>query len=383
MRITYFAQDLFDPAVTRRVRMLRAGGGTVKLLGFRRRGAAISYIDNVETIDLGQTVEGRLANRAVLVVCRSVGARRWRDLIHGTDVVLARNLDMCTIADAARAWASSPVPMVYECLDIHPALLGDSLLSRLLRRWERQILRRSTALLVSSPAFVTNHFKRLGADPLPTIILAENKRVMINAESQRPARSSVGGPPWRIGWFGYIRCTESFQILLSLAHRWPKLIDIELRGRPTRELQNLIEKHLPLPNLRFGGPYRQVDLASIYDAVHMTWAIDYYERGLNSDWLLPNRLYEGSFSNRPVIALAGTATAAWLESCGSGIIIKGDPETELDTLLGTLTAVRYSELQRAVAAIPTVDLVYTAEDCRRFTAQIAGATSMSLSGLSA
>ena len=81
MRITYFAQDLFDPAVTRRVRMLRAGGGTVKLLGFRRRGAAISYIDNVETIDLGQTVEGRLANRAVLVVCRSVGARRWPDLI--------------------------------------------------------------------------------------------------------------------------------------------------------------------------------------------------------------------------------------------------------------------------------------------------------------
>ena len=76
MRITYFAQDLFDPAVTRRVRMLRAGRDG-EAPGFRRRGAAISYIDNVETIDLGQTVEGRLANRAVLVVCRSVGARRW------------------------------------------------------------------------------------------------------------------------------------------------------------------------------------------------------------------------------------------------------------------------------------------------------------------
>ena len=85
----------------------------------------------------------------------------------------------------------------------------------------------------------------------------------------------------------------------------------------------------------------------------------------------------------PSSRLPARQPPAWLESCGSGIIIKGDPETELDTLLGTLTAVRYSELQRAVAAIPTVDLVYTAEDHRRFTAQIAGATSMSLSGLSA
>jgi succinoglycan biosynthesis protein ExoL len=378
MRITYFIQDLSDPAVTQRVRMLRAGGSTVELLGFRRSSAAIPHIDDVETIDLGQTFEGRLASRAFLVARRSIGARRWRDLIHGADVVLARNLDMCTIADAARGWAGSRVPMVYECLDIHRSLLGDSLPSRLLRRWERQILRRSTALVVSSPAFVTNNFKRLGGDHLPTIILAENKRVVTNTMAQRSPPSSISAPPWRIGWFGNIRCADSFQILLNLAHRRPKLIDIELRGRPTRKLQNLIDKHLPLPNMRFGGPYQQTDLAAIYDGVHMTWAIDYFERGLNSDWLLPNRLYEGSFSNRPVIALAGTATAAWLASRGSGIIIQGDPNIELDTLVATLTAARYDELQQAVAAIPTVDLVYTAEDCRRFAAQIAGATSTSL-----
>ena len=48
MRITYFAQDLSDPAVTRRVRMLRAAGGQVKLLGFRRSRRSLPHIDNVE-----------------------------------------------------------------------------------------------------------------------------------------------------------------------------------------------------------------------------------------------------------------------------------------------------------------------------------------------
>ena len=55
MRITYFVHDLSDPAVTQRVRMLRAAGGQVKLLGFRRPSAPVPHIDDVESVDLGQT----------------------------------------------------------------------------------------------------------------------------------------------------------------------------------------------------------------------------------------------------------------------------------------------------------------------------------------
>ena len=36
MRIAYFVHDLSDPAVGRRVRMLRTGGAEVTVLGFRR-----------------------------------------------------------------------------------------------------------------------------------------------------------------------------------------------------------------------------------------------------------------------------------------------------------------------------------------------------------
>ena len=81
--------------------------------------------------------------------------------------------------------------------------------------------------------------------------------------------------------------------------------------------------------MRFGGPYAQTDLASVYGTCDFTWAIDYSQRGQNSDWLLPNRRYEGTYYNSPAIAVAGTETASWLKSRKAGILL-GDPKAELD-----------------------------------------------------
>jgi succinoglycan biosynthesis protein ExoL len=371
MRITYFAADLSDPALAQRVRMLRAGGADIKLLGFRRSAAPIDSVEGVAAIDLGRTFPRRFRDRTLKVLGRSLGAWRWRDAVRDADVLLARNLEMWTVADAARVWAASRVPIVYECLDVHDLLLQAGLKSKLLRHWERRAVKRSAALMVSSPGFLTNHFERLGVD-LPAVILAENKRVLPQSDPDRTRFTAVEAElPWRIGWFGILRCVKSFQILLALARRRPQLVDIQLRGRPTDELQNLISEHLPLPNMRFGGSYDQAELASIYRSCHLTWAIDYSQHGFNSDWLLPNRIYEGGYYNSPAIALAGTETANWLQARRAGVLLQ-DPEVELDAFMGGLTIARYLDLQRSSAAIPTRDLVHTIEECRRLTAKIAG-----------
>ena len=56
-------------------------------------------------------------------------------------------------------------------------------------------------------------------------------------------------------------------------------MDIDLRGRPIREVSGLINRHLPLANMRFDGPYAQADLASIYGNCDFAWAVEY--RGEN------------------------------------------------------------------------------------------------------
>ena len=370
MKITYFAHDLSDAAVARRVRMLQAGGAEVALLGFRRMADPVGTVEGVEALDLGQTFEGRLATRAGLVLRRSLQAARWAPLIEGADVLLARNMEMCAIAAATRARAGSRARLVYECLDIHGAVSGSGAASRLLRALERLILKHSAALVVSSPGFLTHHFDRLGV-ALPPVILAENKRVLLDQAVVRPPHDITAGPPWRIGWFGLLRCVKSFQMLLDLASRFPGLVDIDLRGLPTAEVQALIDANLPVPGMRFHGRYQQADLAALYADRHLTWAVDYTERGRNSDWLLPNRIYEGGFYGLPAIALAGTQTGQWLQDRGTGVVL-AEPETELQPVLAGLDPARYAALTAQAAAVPDSDLVWTRGDCVRLAAEIAG-----------
>ena len=371
MRVTYFASDLTDPTFVKRMAALRIGGADVRLLGFRRSAASVREVEGFSAIDLGRTFNGRLGLRCLQIARQSV--RDWRDVLAGSDVLLAKNLEMATMADVARARAALDIPLAYECLDIHPAVVGEGATGRVLRSWERRILRRSAMLVVSSPGFVSNYFGHLGIH-LPELILAENKLVLSQGqtESERPQYDAAGrGPPWRIGWCGVLRCAESFKILMNLAQRLPELVDIELRGRPVEELATLIGRHLPIANMRFAGAYTLSDLASVYAGCDLTWGVELLHRDHNSRWHLPNRIYEGGYYNSPVIAHAGTEIAAWLNARGTGVLL-GDPYTDLEPFIAGLTTSAYDTLRRSAANVPTNDLVWSAEDCRRLTHRLTG-----------
>jgi succinoglycan biosynthesis protein ExoL len=371
MRITYFANDLSDAAVGRRIEMLQLGGATLAVMGFRRTDKPINRVAGVDAFDLGQTYDARFCDRALKVAKRSLDARHWKDLVKGSDILLARNLEMVTIADCAKVWSASGANLVYECLDIHQSLLKPGARSRFLRAWEKRLLRRSSALIVSSPAFVDQYFGQLGVR-LPKVIVAENKRLPAPGGLERPQPDlSTRGPPWRVGWFGILRCTRSFEVLRDLAIRHPDLLDVELRGRPTADVQTLIDQYLPLSNMRFGGPYSQSDIGLLYGDRDLTWAIDMWQSGQNADWLLPNRIYEGGFFNCPPIALAGTETARWLAARGAGFVVQ-DLKDDLETFITTLTPTRYAVLKRTAEAVPSGDLAYSVAECRSITERLLG-----------
>jgi succinoglycan biosynthesis protein ExoL len=360
--------------------MLRLGGATLTLLGFRRSSRPVKQVDGIEAFDLGQTFEGKLVTRTALVARRSTAGRTIGPLIAGADVLLARNLEMATIADAARLWTRSDVRLAYECLDIHPAQLGRGASSRLLRCWDRHILRRSSVLLVSSPAFVSHYFAGLDVR-LPQIVLVENKQIYDDIPP-RPEHAAIPSPSWRIGWFGNLRCERSLHALLQCARSLPSQLDVQLRGTPSQAVQRLIDEHLPIQNMSFGGPYARTDLGALYGACHFTWAVDDFQPGTNSAWLLPNRIYEGSYYVKPTIALGGTEIARWVERHGAGLILH-KPEAELPSLLRGLSDADYRSLCARTAEIPLRDLVHEVEDCRKLLASLTAAWDVSADPLAA
>jgi succinoglycan biosynthesis protein ExoL len=368
VKLAYFVHNLNDPAVYRRVRMLHAAGVSVVLLGFCR-GEPPQAIEGIAPLLLGRTEDAHLSQRAVAVLRGLLALPRWRGLLAGTDAIIARQLETLVLAACARRIHAPDAPLVFECLDTHRLMGAPGPTGWLLRFVEQRLLARCQGLLISAPDFIGAHFARVHAR-LGPVTLIENKVLSVElADRSAPARLRAAprapGPPWRIGWYGMIRCARSLRLLAGLAAARPGTIEVVIGGRVADWLQAEFDAVLVgTPGMIFTGPYdRRHDLARMYGAVHFAWTVDYYEAGANSDWLLPNRLYEAGLFGAIPIARAEAATGAWLAQRGVGALLHGDPAHALDAFFGCLDTTRHAALAGALAMLPDSEFLYTAGDC--------------------
>lgn len=363
-RIVYFVHDVGDPAICKRVAMLREGGANVVVIGFRRSDQPVNEVSGAPVIDLGRTFHLRLGHRATAVIRQVIRASRLADIVRGADVVLARNLEMLAIAARARHLVAPRSRFVYECLDIHPAMVGLGRKGRMLRAIERMLPRRCDLLIVSSQAFIDAYF--LPCQHLATpVMLVENKALRI--EPGTPDLMASPGrarPPWRIGWFGIIRAQKALDILSRIATENAGLVEIVIRGRPgLAEFRDFHAQVQAIPNVRFGGGYTPDDLPAMYANIDFCWAFDYFDEGAGSNWLLPNRLYEGGQFAAIPMARSGTETSRWMQQRGIGVSFT-DPAAEVGPWLRAMTSEGYEELVQASRRLVHDDVVAGPKDCR-------------------
>lgn len=365
MKVLYFAHDLADAAIQRRVRLLREGGAIVTLIGFERdRGVAAS--GRPEGRSIGVTYNGRLWRRIAAIAKAAVRRSAYRDEMLGAEIILARSLEMMLIAVLARARLRLVTPIVYECLDIHRLMTRSGPAGWLLRMTEQRLLDLSALLIVSSPRFIKDYFASVHRR-LPPWILLENK--LLSSEfGDRAAMPRPDGPPWRIGWFGVIRCARSLSLLAELVESAPGAIEVEIYGRPARDVVPDFDAIIAgNPGLHFHGPYdRATDLPALYGQVHFNWTLDFYEAGLNSDWLLPNRLYEGSAFGAVPIALKSVETGRWLAERSCGVLLEEPVARSLLQFFAALNGTSYQILQANVMRLDKSDFLENPESAAKF-----------------
>jgi succinoglycan biosynthesis protein ExoL len=366
VKILILAQDLTDPAIARRIAMLKAGGATVSLAGFRRTYEKIETIHGCPAINFGQTYNRAFFQRIIAILRTMLSLHCYVDFFAGSDIILARNLEMLAIATRAQSLIDTRPSIVYEMLDIHRLLLAKNLVGSLMRAIEKTFMRKVTAIITSSPAYIANYFLKIQRTELP-IRLIENKLLDINQTLQTPTdiqRNEI--PPWKIGWFGIIRCRKSLLILRDLVQNHPRKIEVIIRGKPALDAINDFHEIVKsTPGLCYLGPYKNPeDLETIYSGIHFTWAIDMFEEGQNSSWLLPNRIYEGSFFGAVPLVMDGLETSNFLKNLHMGISIKEPLKSQLNFFFATLTPQSYQNVASAVQNIPRSTWVYDQSDCQ-------------------
>jgi succinoglycan biosynthesis protein ExoL len=180
-------------------------------------------------------------------------------------------------------------------------------------RWvERYMLARCDLLILSSPGFLDAYFRPVQHIETPVALL-ENKLWVSDVPLPRPRpRARDADAPFVLGWVGSLRCARSLDDPRRVRRaRLVPAVEIVCHGAVHRHampaFDAVLEAH---PNIRHAGPYRYPDdLSAIYTGCDAVWAQDLWQAGANSDWLLPNRIYEASYFGCPSIAVAGTETA--------------------------------------------------------------------------
>ncbi|SFH10909.1 glycosyltransferase [Sulfitobacter dubius] len=372
-RILYLSHDLDDPATWRRVSMLTAGGALVDVAGFRRQTAPLKR----EAVVLGQTKNGKFLHRGhsalrLFLRCEALPGEGAHD------VILARNLEMLPLAHRISSRSEKMPRLVYEVLDIHRLLVGRGLVSSILRAVERYLCRGVARVLISSPRFETEYFRPHGQLSAPTL-LVENK-------IWHPDRADLPLPPPRkmrpyngslvIGWFGVLRCAQSLRCLDALCRGTKGRVRLVLRGRPALDALPQFNRIVAgNPYIEFHGAYRYPeDLAEIYGGIDIAWLVDRFDARANSDWLLPNRLYESCGYGAVPLGLAGTEAGSYLARRGLGLCLH---DLNHETLAAQLTELDDASLAKArarVAAVGREQWHYTRQDCARLVQELAGET---------
>jgi succinoglycan biosynthesis protein ExoL len=376
LHVLYLVHDVSDPAVRRRVQMLKAGGARVTLAGFRRTTSPVAEIEGIEPVDLGATRDGRFAQRlgAVARAAVSIGAKLGA--MPRPELIIARNLEMLALARRANGAFGASVPIVYECLDIHRLVLRDDFVGRTLRGAERHLARDVKLLVTSSPAFIANYFEPFGQIGAP-VELIENKYFETAPVVAAHFEDGPAPPPWRIGWFGALRCRRSLELLADFTRRQAGRFEVVLRGRPA--LSEFADFHgyvAAEPWLSFQGPYRNPeDMAAIYREVHFSWAIDFFEAGQNSEWLLPNRLYEGCRFGAVPISMADTETGRFLKQQDIGVRLSEASPEGIEAMLSGMDQDRYRGLKSRVLARNPRTWSYDRSDCAAFVDKLRGLAS--------
>lgn len=356
-RIAFFAHDARESVVIKRAKAFQDAGASVTGFMFHRERGKEQPDPVWENIALGATVDRNYLARLPKLLSGLWTVMRHRRALLDCDVIYARNFDMMALATIAKWLSRSPAQLVYEVLDVQRAFVGAGALKSAFRWCERRLLAACDLLVVSSPMFMTRYFEPQQNYTGPWFLL-ENKVSASQFAAVPTVRrdAPAGGPPWIIGWFGTLRCIRSLDILSRLADAYPDKVTVQIRGTLSEEdisKEAMLAATSGRPNIHYLGPYQSPrDLPEIYGQLHFTWAMDFLDAGSNSDWLLPNRLYEGGLFNAIAIAREGTATGDKVARDSLGVTLKEPIDESLSAWLLSMDAGRFEMLAEAARRAP-------------------------------
>lgn len=365
-KILILAGDMSDAAQKRRIDALQANKNDLAVASFSKRTMRCEH--NFPHLDLGKIKDENLARRAMKIARNLPKILRFVRDLPKLDVIYARNLDMILLAWLCGILTHHKPHLVYEVLDIHGIFVNGGIKQKMARKLERFVLARVSRLVVSSPDFLTSYFQPIQQFYGDSCIL-ENKLWLGPHKRLRPmAKIKPKRAVIRLGWVGNIRCAQSMELLMRAADVHHKSVEIHIHGTVHYHAIPFFDHNVAArKNVFFHGNYAYpYDLKSIYQGCDVVWAQDLWQPGRNSDWLIPNRLYEAAWYGCPSIGVRETMTGRKISTQTLGYLIDYKQGALEDLIAGLDVSTLYEKRLR-ILALESDQFQQTSEEVQQAT----------------
>ncbi len=226
-------------------------------------------------------------------------------------IIYTFGLDMALLTVVASL--GRKIKIVYEVSDINPILLQKNMIGRCARLTERFVTRNIDLLVVTAEKYLTGYFYPILTIPsYLNVLVVENK---INLDKIPSVKCDFQSEKIRIGYFGLLRCEQSWRVLSELVKVSNGGIELLVMGKPIRPV-DLPAQANEMDGVEYKGEFLWPDdLAAMYGAVDLVWGCFPYGAAKpgNWQWARTNRFYEACFFNKPIITLKDSADAESVE----------------------------------------------------------------------
>jgi succinoglycan biosynthesis protein ExoL len=307
-----------QPRYSKRIKMLiNSGYENVKAIAFER-----DYFKGREpecSLEvLGKIEHGNYFSRLVRFAKILPKLRRH---LRNIDVVYVFGFDMLVLSFLSGLGLKNV--LILEVGDIRKIQINKGLKGKIFRIVEVFFLNKCSLLVCTSSLFVSEYYRKWIKSNVKSLVI-ENK--LDHNPDNKNLHKNIDDKI-TIGYFGFLRCKWSIDVLKSLAVSYPDKFNIVFAGYSGKPLDLDDE----IKNIKFLGEYKSpTDLPHLYGSVDIVWACYPFpdEDDWNWKWARTNRYYESLFYKKPMFVLEGSGDSFSVLDRKIGIIVNRESINE-------------------------------------------------------
>ena len=352
MKLIFLQNSATQPRCHKRYRtFVKAGCSDAVVYSFNRNWYNVNLPQDIKINSLGELEPGSYFRRLILYI------RKLKQVFneHKDGVFYCYGQDMAFVAMLFGK------KYVYEESDIMYLEYKNTFVRSLMKRLDLFIQKKALASVFTSQGFVDYLYKNVPDN----VFVLPNKLDAYFEDKKRPEKRKADVKALSFAFIGLLRYERMMSAFIKVMAQDSPNHQFHIWGDGSDAHNETIKKLVDTyPQVIYHGPFRNpVDLESIYDKVDINF-VCYDTTGGNERIAEPNKLYESTFFNTPMLVSPNTYLSKVVEKWGNGFVLDCNSAEIIRDFFKSLTEDSLTERTNSCKIISTKQLISSVEDVK-------------------